>query len=202
MKKFLAVATVLFLSAGLYAQAVNEEAALLAQIDQNPRNAEAYNQLLRLYANQGKKNERLKLAIKAIQQLGGSSQLYIIVGDEYKSLGEYTKSLIAYQFAVKLDPTSPNVYNRMGLVLLKLDSFNQAESAFRAAIFFSGERESAQVRSFYYNNLAVCYEAMKDLKTAYRVFQTATRLNPGYELAQSNVVRVRDIMRSQGISVD
>jgi len=44
----------------------------------------------------------------------------MVVGDENKFLGDYSKALISYQFALRILPTDPNLYNRMGLVLLKM----------------------------------------------------------------------------------
>jgi tetratricopeptide (TPR) repeat protein len=178
-----------------------DESAFLKAIDENPKNEDAYNQLMKLYNNQGKRKERLKIALRAIQNLGGNSTLYVIVGDENKALGENTKALISYQFALKLDPANANLYNRMGLCLLKLDSFHQAEAAFRAALYFGGG-DGPQMRGVYYNNLAVCYEWRKDLPGAYKLFQKAVSLYPEYDVANSNVARISEELRKQGIQIN
>lgn len=205
MKLFISImiAAALFMPLAGWSQegSTADEATLLKAIDDNAKNEDAYNKLLRLYANQGKRKERLKLALRAIQNLGGNSGLYIIVGDENKSLGENTKALISYQFALKLDPANANLYNRMGLCLLKLDSFHQAESAFRAALYFGGG-DGPQMRGVYYNNLAVCYEWRKDLQGAYKLFQKAVNLYPDYDVANGNVIRIRDELKKQGIQVN
>jgi len=90
----------------------------------------------------------------------------------------------------------------MGLVLLKMDNYNQAEASFKAAVFYSAGNDSPQLRCVYYNNLAVCFEATKDLRTALKYFKTAVRIYPEDELANSNVKRVSDKLKSDGISVN
>lgn len=182
-------------------QNVNEEAKLMAQVDANTKTVEVYSRLLKIYGADGRHKERLKVALKAIQNIGGSANLYLIVGDENKFLGDYQKALISYQFALKIMPTDANIYNLIGLVLLKMSNFNQAEAAFRAAIYF-GSSGSPYTKGFFYNNLAVCYEAMRDLKTAYRYFQTALKYYPGYKTAQDNVIRVKSNLKASGINVD
>jgi tetratricopeptide (TPR) repeat protein len=177
----------------------SEETKLLEAIDANPKNWDLYNRLIRLYTLENKRKERLKIALKAIQNIGGSAYLYTIVGDENKFLGDYNKTLISYQFALKMAPNDHGTYNRIGLALLKLSNFNQAEAAFRAAIYFSSG-ENNLIRGVYYNNLAVAYEAMRDLNNAYKNFQLALKFYPSYSTAVDNLNRVASNMKAVGIS--
>ncbi len=176
---------------------VFDEARQLAMLDANPKNADVYNRLLKFYTNEGRRKDRLKIALKAIQNIGGNVNLYLIVGDENKYLGDSSKALISYQFALKIQPNDPNIYNRIGLALLKLQNYNQAETAFKAALFYSPD-DGPFVRSFYYNNLAVAYEAMHDLKSAYKNFQLALKDNPANTVMSDNFIRVRDSLKKAG----
>jgi tetratricopeptide (TPR) repeat protein len=180
---------------------VSEEARLLAQVEANSKNPAVYNYLMLYYANLGKHKERLKIALRAIQNIGGSANLYLIVGDENKFLGDFSKALISYQFALKILPADPNIYNRIGLVLLKLSNFNQAEAAFKASVFF-GSAEAGATKGVFYNNLGVAYEAMHDLKNAYKNFQISLKYYPGYTTASDNLVRVRDNLKSAGMEIN
>lgn len=179
----------------------NEEARLLGMIDSNPKNPEPYQRLLRIYTAEGKHKEKLRIALKMIQNIEGSANLYIIVGDENKYLGDYAKALISYQFALRMQASDSSIYNRIGLTLLKLSNFNQAEASFKAALFFATD-ESGATKGIYYNNLAVAYEAMKDLPTAYKYFQIALKNYPSYETAADNLTRVRQNMKASGMSVE
>lgn len=175
-----------------------EEARLLGQISSNPKNSEAYYALLRLYAAQGKHKERIQLAVKAVNNLGPTATLYTILGDEYKAVGDYSRSMTMYQFALSITPTDANTYNRLGLALLKLSQFNQAEASFKAAVYFGSGEGSASLAVFY-NNLAVAYEAMHDLQTAYKYFQIAVRTSSSYQTASENLARVGNLLKSGGL---
>ncbi len=180
---------------------VMDENRLLSAIENNPKEPDYYYKLFRLYSSQNKHKEKLKIALKAIQNLGGNAELYIIVGDENKFLGDFQKAIIAYQFALRMRPSDPNIYNRVGLSLLKISNFNQAEAAFKAALFF-GSEESNPTKGVFYNNLAVAYEAMRDLKNAYKYFQVALKYYPSYTTAQDNIARVQKNLKETGISLD
>ena len=174
-----------------------DENKLLAQIEGNTKNPDPYNRLMRYYAVEGKHKERLKVALKYIQNIEGSAPLYIAVGDENKFLGDNTKALISYQFAIKLQPTDSNVYNRIGLILLKMGNYNQAEASFKAALYFA-DNDSTQSKSIYYNNLGVTFEAMKDLQSAYKYFQSAMKYNPDYGTAEENFYRIKAALKAEG----
>jgi len=181
--------------------AISEENKLLNMIETDPKNVEAYNRLLRIYAQQEKHKERLKIALKAIQNIGRTVTWCLIVGDESRILGDNQNALTSYQFALAIQPTNPEIYNRIGLSLLKLSRPNQAEAAFKAAVFFSSSEPSTS-KSVFYNNLGVAYEALEDLQSAYRNFQLAARYNPAYSTAQANVKRVKELLLSSGQKIE
>ncbi len=179
----------------------SEEAKLLTMVNTNTKNPEVYSRLLRIYQTQARHKDRLAIALKAIQNIGASAELYMIIGNENESLGDYPKALISYQFALRIVPGDHAAYNRLGLVHLKLANYHQSETAFRAAVHYSSGG-NAGVRGVYYNNLGVAYEALRDPKSAYRSFQTALRLYPGYAKAQENYNRVRSALKAAGITVN
>ncbi len=179
----------------------SDEMRLLTAIDANPKKADSYNRLIMYYYSQGKHKERLKIALRAIQNMGRTAYWCEIVGDENKFLGDFQNALISYQFAIMLIPTDADIYNRIGLILLKMSNFNQAETAFKASIFLSSNEAYAD-KSVYYNNLALAVEAMHDLQSAYKYIQIAVKYNPGYAAAQDNALRIKNVMISSGVPVN
>jgi len=177
----------------------SEELNLIKQIENNPENKDLYLRIINYYNNQNRKKDKLKYVIKYIQKFGGSSDLYLIMGDDYKYIGDYNRSLISYQQALRIDPMNPNIYNRMGLTLLKLSYFNQAEAAFKAAIYFISKKDKPYDKSVYYNNLGSCYEAMKDYYNALKAFQLALKTYPDFEKARINIERIKEIIKTENI---
>ncbi len=172
-------------------QPPSNEARLLDMIEKNPKNPEPYFALIKYYTAKEKRKERLKIAIKYIQNIGGNYYMYQIIGDENRLNGEYSKALVSYQYALRLLPNNPGIYNRIGLVLLKLENYNQAEAAFKAAIYF-GAGENNMNKAAYYNNLGVTYEAMKDIESAIKYFKIAVKLYPTYQTALDNLKRLEN----------
>ncbi|MCX7820878.1 MAG: tetratricopeptide repeat protein [Brevinematales bacterium] len=167
------------------------ENRLLDMIEKNPKNPEPYFTLIRYYTAKEMRKERLKIAIKYIQNIGGNAYMYQIIGDENRLAGEYSKALVSYQYALRLSPNNAALYNRIGLVLLKLENFNQAEAAFKAAIYF-GANENNMNKAAYYNNLGVSYEAMNDIENAIKNFKIAVKFYPTYQTALDNLKRLEN----------
>ncbi|OHD53298.1 MAG: hypothetical protein A2014_06365 [Spirochaetes bacterium GWF1_49_6] len=167
------------------------EKQYLDAIDANPKNAQAYWGLLKLYKASGKEDSLIKIALKAIQYLGDDPELYAIIGDTYKDKGDFSKSLSYYQMALKISPISSGLYNRMGLTLLKMENYHQAEVAFKAAIFFVGN-ENNVAKGRYYNNLGVSFEARQDHEMAAVFFKKALKLDPSHPYALSNLQRIEN----------
>ncbi len=165
------------------------EKKLLELIETNPKDPKPYLNLIKYYTSKEMRKEKLRIAIKYIQNIGGNSYMYQIIGDENRLNGDYSKALISYQYALKLNPTNSGIYNKIGLSHLKLENFNQAEASFKAAIFF-GEKEGNYTRAVYYNNLGITYEAMNDIENAIKNFKIAVKLNPLYKIAVENLKRL------------
>ncbi len=180
---------------------ISEENRLLAAIDANPKRGDLYNRLIIYYYNSGKHKERMKTALRAIQNIGRTVDWCMVVGDENKYMGDYQNALISYQFALMLLPTEPGIYNSIGLMLLKMSNFNQAESAFKAAIFF-GVNNPAADKSIFYNNLAMAVESIHELQEAYKYYQVALKFYPSYTAAQQNAARVKNLLAATGIQVN
>jgi tetratricopeptide (TPR) repeat protein len=168
---------------------VINEKRLLDAIEADPKNPQNYLTLIKYYQSRNMRKELVKIAISYIQNIGGNSYMYQIIGDENRLAGDYSKALISYQYALKLSPTIASLYNKMGLTLLKLENYHQAEAAFKAAIFF-GANEDNYTKAVYYNNLAASYEAMNVIENAIKYYKLALKFNPYYTVALDNLKRL------------
>ncbi len=175
----------------------DSESQLLNRIKNNPKDKQAYDSLIRLYFNQNNHSARIRLVSQAIQNLGENAEYYMIIGDEYKTLKEYLKAVIAYQKAIQIQPRNSVFYNRLGLVQLKLSYFHQAEASFKAAMFY-GKNISRKAKGIYINNLGVAYEARREYKDAAKYFKLCLSYHPTYNNALDNLERVTEMLNKQG----
>lgn len=183
-------------------QISSEEEKLISLVENNPDNRDYYLRIINYYNNQNKRKERLKYVIKYIQKFGGNIDMYLIMGDDYRFIGDNTRSLISYQQALKIDPTNPNIYNRMGLTLLKLSRFYQAEAAFKAAIYFISKQNKPMDKGVYYNNLGNCYESLRDYEKALKTYRTSLKFYPNFDRAIANIERIKEIANSEGLKLE
>ncbi len=176
---------------------VSRESLLLNKLSANSKDGKTYDDLLNYYRQTGQRKMRIRMAIKAIQNVGGHLSWYKDLGDDYKAIGDYEKSLAAFQVALRIVPTSAMIYNRIGLVLLKLSHFYQSEVAFKAALYFDRSK-APSVQGVYLNNLGVSYEARNDFKEAYTYYQKAVHIYPAYQKAKDNLANVAKLIQEQG----
>jgi tetratricopeptide (TPR) repeat protein len=92
-------------------------------------------------------------------------------GDAAFNSKDYYPALIKYLEAVRLNPNSELMWNRLGIIYSKLKYYQEAAAAFQRAI---------QLNSKYVypvNNLGSVYFAKKELKKAEKNFRKAIRMN-------------------------
>lgn len=173
------------------------EQQLLNRIQANPKDKNAYDSLIRLYFNKARHADRIRIVSQAIKNLGENADYYMIIGDEYKTLQDYPKAVIAYQKAIEIEPRNAVFYNRLGLAQLKLSFFHQAEASFKAATFYSGNA-SRKAKGIYINNLGVTFEARQEYQEAAKYFKLCLSYHPTYDNAISNLERVTEMLKKQG----
>ena len=183
---------------------VSQEDRLLSALRNNPQNADAYYNLLEYYRENGNRRQRIQIAARAITQLGSTPGLNSIIADEYRFLGETERALVYYQNAIKLDPTIHSVYYRMGLVLMKIPKYHEAEVAFKAALYFldntqTAETDKAAAKAQYLYNLGLCYENREEYKKAEYYYTQAIEYDTAKALdkASSNLERIRELLKSK-----
>jgi len=158
---------------------VSEE-RLLQAIQSNPTDRNAYNRLLDYYSAQNRTQDHLKILIRAIQNVGGNLTYYLWMGDDYVTLGDYSKALISYQYALKEAPTNPVTYLKIGNTHVLLKNYYSAETALLAALYY-GERSGRINVAFASSLLGQCYESVKNYREAVKWYEKAYRLSPTQE---------------------
>ncbi len=162
------------------AVSATSEDRLLQSIQANPTDRNAYNRLLDYYRSQNRTEDHLKILIKAIQNVGGNLTYYLLMGDDYMTLGDYSKAIISYQYAVKEAPTNPVCYLKLGNAHLAQKNYYSAETALLAALHY-GEASGRINVAFASRLLGECYERVKNYQEALKWYQKAYRLSPTQE---------------------
>ncbi|URA11317.1 tetratricopeptide repeat protein [Thermospira aquatica] len=158
----------------------SSEDRLLQAIQANPTDRNAYNRLLDYYRSQNRTEDHLKILIKAIQNVGGNLNYYLLMGDDYMTLGDYSKAIISYQYAVKEAPSNPVCYLKLGNAHLAQKNYYSAETALLAALHY-GEASGKINVAFASRLLGECYEGVKNYQESLKWYQKAYRLSPTQE---------------------
>jgi tetratricopeptide (TPR) repeat protein len=91
-------------------------------------------------------------------------------GDVAFGRKDYYAALIKYLEAVRLNPNSDNMYNRLGIVYSQLKFYEEAKGAFQRAIALNPKF------SYAINNLGSVFFAQRNLKKAEKYFKKAISL--------------------------
>lgn len=187
MKTFLLLMP-LFACSSLFAQQEPlKESDLRRILRKDPQNIDAYVDLIKIAETS---NIASQVATEAINNVGSKSVIYTELGNTYMRLEDFNSAVSAYQQSLALNPLSTTAYNRLGLALLKINYYRQAEVAFKAAASLSRNNAS---KALYLTNLALVFENLKLYKDAKETLDIALSLNPQYNLAIQTQNRIRTI---------
>lgn len=155
------------------------EAIYRKQLQNNPRNINAYSGLIALT----KTREQISsIGKEALQQIGPRSQIHTSLGNAYMNAKDYNSAVNAYRMALSLNPRSATAYNRLGLALLQINYFRQAEVAFKSALSFI-PITNINSRIIYLTHLGIVFENLKEFEKANELITEVLTLNPNYKLA-------------------
>ena len=77
-----------------------------------------------------------------------------------------------YIHALKLTPNDPNIYNNLGILLIKLHKYQEAITCFKKAIKINSNFETA------HNNLGNAYQELGKYQEAISCYQRAISIKP------------------------
>lgn len=161
----------LLMAAPLSAQN-NEEPA------RRPRSIDSYTAYIRSLTNIQRITD---VGNEAVNAVGPRFDIYTAIGDAYMAANDPRRAVNAYRLAQSVNPRSATGYNRMGLSLLRIGSYRQAEVAFKAAASYTG---SINARGSYLANVGLALENSSEWEQASLAYNEALKVNPANTLAK------------------
>ena len=118
-------------------------------------------------------------------KISESRMPYFILGKSALETGNFYKAKEYLEKAISIDPEFWAAYNELGIVLMGLKKFGEANTAFSAAL--TGKPGSVEVQ----NNIAMSLEQMNKLNEALNYYNKAYEKNPENPVIQANINRVK-----------
>ncbi len=165
----------LLLSANIFAAT---EVELRRRIQRNPSDMQAYAELIELSTTRA---QIVQVGNEAIAAVGQRFQIHTALGNAYMNARDYNGAVNSYRTAIGLNPKSATGYNRLGLALMRISYFRQAEVAFRAAMAYSTPNTAVYLS--YKSHLAIVYENLKEYDKAKTVVQEVLQVNSNHATA-------------------
>jgi superkiller protein 3 len=104
-----------------------------------------------------------------------------MLGDAYRSKGDYEHALVQYRAAAKLDPYSAVTQYDLGMAAQILNHLEEAAAAYLRALKLNPKDVKSNM------NLGLVYLALGQNEDALRHLRRATQLDPNYALAWCNL---------------
>jgi tetratricopeptide (TPR) repeat protein len=108
--------------------------------------------------------------VRVSQEDVAQSNQFLNEGDIAFSRKDYYAALIKYLEAVRINPNSDYLYNRLGIAYSQLKFYGEASVAFRRSISLNSKY------AFAYNNLGSVYFAQRNLKKAEEYYRKSISL--------------------------
>lgn len=168
-----------YLGLGDYANALTYGAAALPLASDTISRANALHQLGRVYESRAEYQKSMKYFLEAIRlyksvdNKNGIANTYNSLAYVYKEMDQHQKALEGLKEAKSIYEAIGNrkksaaVTFTMGLMIMEMDQYAEAIPYFRKAM--SGLTEAAEPKRFssFYNNLANCYQKLRDRHPSY-----------------------------------
>ena len=183
--KNLLLFTFLLFSSNIFAQTENE---LRKTIQQNPKNIAAYEKLIMLATT---REQVMKVGNEALAAIGSRAQIHTAMGNAYMNANDFNNAVNSYRVAISLNPRSATTFNRLGLALLRIGYFYQAEVAFKSAISYS--RLNTPSNLLYQTYLGISYENQKDYESAKKVITQVLSISPNLASALEVQKRIQNL---------
>ena len=109
------------------------------------------------------------------------SYTYVNLGAAYRSAGEYTKAIEAYQQALQMDPDNPASYTNLGAAYRLAGEYTKAIEAYQQALQKALQKDPDNPAR-YYTNLGVAYRLAGEYTKAIEAYQQALQMDPDLSL--------------------
>lgn len=122
-------------------------------------------------------DEAKKVFNQLVKDFGGDTDLKANIADRYLNAGRYQEAFSMLEDALQDDPNAIHLYNRIGIVLRKMQDFETAEKYYLKALTLSANDEY-----LHYNVGRLYYDWRKWAKMA-QAAQNAVDINPEFNEA-------------------
>lgn len=117
-------------------------------------------------------NEAIDIYIQAIEQAPGFVPLYCLLGDIYRSIGQYDDAITEYKMAIWLDSLNIQAYRHLCQAYEELGDYDSAIETYQKLISILPNMPD------FHSNLANIYYIKGEIKDAVSHYQAAITLNP------------------------
>lgn len=117
-------------------------------------------------------SEAIDVYIEAIERAPGFVPLYCLLGDIYRSIGDYQNAISEYKSAIWLDPLNIPAYRHLCQTYEEQGDYDSAVDIYKKLI------EILPTMPEFHSNLANIYYLKGEVKSAIEHYQTAITLNP------------------------
>lgn len=117
-------------------------------------------------------SEAIDVYIEAIERAPGFVPLYCLLGDIYRSVGDYQNAISEYKSAIWLDPLNIPAYRHLCQTYEEQGDYDSAVEIYKKLI------EILPTMPEFHSNLANIYYLKGEIKSAIEHYQTAITLNP------------------------
>ncbi len=156
---------------GRYNQAVE---TTLGELDDNPRNMNAYSVLGWSLLALGRYEEAVEYGLQGLQVAPSDQRVLHIVGEAKFQLGDDLEALEYFQRYIAAAPQGnlvPQVYRTMGEILIRFEEYNRADIALSTAVYHNGNNAGWWAR------LGYAREQAQEFTTARSAYERALELN-------------------------
>ncbi|HVT88302.1 MAG TPA: tetratricopeptide repeat protein [Tepidisphaeraceae bacterium] len=149
-------------------------------LPEHPEGVDYYVQGVQLNKS-GKIDQAIDMWEKAVIANPKLRMAHVMLGDAYRSRGDYSRAAVHYDAATKLDRYSFSNHYNLGVAYQMLNRLEEAATAYLSAI----ELNPRDVKSNM--NLGLVYLALGKNDSAVTFLDRATKLDPSYGPARSNL---------------
>lgn len=141
-----------------------------ATIKEEPESYRAYSNLATYYFERADYREAIKYYIRCLG-FRNSTQDHYNLANCYRMIGDRHRAIDEFHKAIEIDPTYSEVYNNLGLTLMELGRYDEAETVLNKALFYGKNDRSV------YENLGVLYDARGKYDNALEYYRKAGLFN-------------------------
>lgn len=124
--------------------------------------------------------ENARNFLEKANSASGTADVVLMLGKTYEALGDYNYASTVYDNYLAGDPTSPQLYNQLGLCKLSLKEYDAALSAFQSGIAIENNDYMQTLRF----NEIVTFEYLGEFKKAFVQMETYLKTYPGDAAAE------------------